>query len=180
MASGRSVFGELQKVGKALMLPVAVLPAAGILLGVGSADFMKHAAPGLANVMAQAGGAVFGNLALIFAIGVVLGFTANDGVAALAAVVGYAVMNATLGVMAPIVGAPLVDGKPVLDTGVLGGIVIGGIAGAFFNRFYRVQLPPYLGFFAGKRSVPILTAFSAIITGVLLGLIWSPIGHGMD
>ncbi|MFL5582985.1 MAG: PTS transporter subunit EIIC, partial [Gemmatimonadaceae bacterium] len=180
MASGRSAFGQLQKIGKALMLPVAVLPAAGILLGVGSADFMKAALPGVAHVMADAGGAVFGNLALIFAIGVVLGFTANDGVAALAAVVGYAVMNATLAVMAPIVNAPVINGKPTLDTGVLGGIIIGAIAAGLFNRFYKVRLPPYLGFFAGKRSVPILTAFAAIVTGVLLSLVWSPIGHGMD
>ena len=100
MSAAKSAFGVLQKIGKALMLPVAVLPAAGILLGVGSAQFMKDLSPAVANVMAQAGGAVFGNLALIFAIGVVLGLTANDGVAALAAVVGYAVMTNTLAVMA--------------------------------------------------------------------------------
>ena len=104
MASGNTAFGQLQKIGKALMLPVAVLPAAGILLGVGSAQFMKDISPAVANVMAQAGGAVFGNLALIFAIGVALGLTANDGVAALAAVVGFAVMTATMGVMAPFIG----------------------------------------------------------------------------
>ncbi|MGZ8490638.1 MAG: PTS transporter subunit EIIC, partial [Gemmatirosa sp.] len=163
MQAVKSAFGVLQKIGKALMLPVAVLPAAGILLGVGSAQFMQDLSPAVANVMAQAGGAVFGNLALIFAIGVVLGLTNNDGVAALAAVVGYAVMTATLGVMVPIVDAPVVDGAPKIDTGVLGGILIGGIAAALFNRFYKVQLPPYLGFFAGKRSVPLLTAFAAIV-----------------
>jgi PTS system glucose-specific IIC component len=176
----RSAFGLLQKIGKALMLPVAVLPAAGILLGVGSAQFMKDISPAIAAVMAQAGGAVFGNLALIFAIGVVLGLTNNDGVAALAAVVGYAVMTATLGVMAPLVGAPVVDGVPKIDTGVLGGILIGGIAAALFNRFYRVQLPPYLGFFAGKRSVPLLTAFAAIVVGMVLSAIWPPIGRQID
>ena len=180
MNVAKAAFGLLQKIGKALMLPVAVLPAAGILLGVGSAGFMQEISPAVANVMAQAGGAVFGNLALIFAIGVVLGLTANDGVAALAAVVGYAVMAATLGVMAPIVGAPEVNGKPTIDTGVLGGIIIGGIAAALFNRFYKIKLPPYLGFFAGKRSVPILTAFAAIFTGIVLSLVWPPIGFAID
>ena len=99
----RSAFGTLQKIGKALMLPVAVLPAAGILLGVGSAKF--HWLPEtISSLMANAGGAVFDNLALIFAIGVVLGLTANDGVAALAAVVGYFVMTQTLAVMAKFLG----------------------------------------------------------------------------
>ena len=98
MSFGRAAFGVLQKMGKALMLPVAVLPAAGILLGVGAANF-PVIPDVVSNLMAQAGGAVFGNLALIFAIGVALGLTENDGVAALAAVVGFAVMTATLGVM---------------------------------------------------------------------------------
>ncbi|MGZ8491090.1 MAG: PTS transporter subunit EIIC, partial [Gemmatirosa sp.] len=115
-------------------------------------------------------------------IGVALGLTANDGVAALAAVVGYAVMTATMGVMAPFVGytpKPIM-GMPSIETGVLGGIIIGGIAASLFNRFYRVQLPAYLGFFAGKRSVPLLTAFAAIGTGIVLSLIWPPIGRGID
>ena len=178
----KSAFGVLQKIGKALMLPVAVLPAAGILLGVGSAKFMQDLSPAVANVMAQAGGAVFGNLALIFAIGVALGLTANDGVAALAAVVGYAVMTATMGVMAPFVGytpKPIM-GMPSIETGVLGGIIVGSLAAALFNRFYRVKLPPYLGFFAGKRSVPLLTAVAAIFLGIGLSLVWPPIGRGID
>ena len=182
MTAGRAAFGVLQKIGKALMLPVAVLPAAGILLGVGSAQFMKDLSPAIANIMAQAGGAVFGNLALIFAIGVALGLTANDGVAALAAVVGFAVMTATMGVMAPFVGyvpKPIM-GMPSIETGVLGGIIIGAIAASLFNRFYKVQLPPYLGFFAGKRSVPLLTAFAAIVTGIVLSLLWPPIGRAID
>ena len=97
----RAAFGWLQKIGKSLMLPVSVLPAAGILLGVGSAKFTCLPAV-VSDVMAQAGGAIFGNLPLIFAIGVALGLTGNDGVAALAAVVGFAVMLATMGVMAPL------------------------------------------------------------------------------
>ena len=101
MSEWRAAFGWLQKIGKALMLPVSVLPAAGILLGVGSAKFAVLPEV-VSSVMAQAGGAVFGNLPLIFAIGVALGLTANDGVAALAAVVGFAVMLATMGVVAPL------------------------------------------------------------------------------
>jgi PTS system glucose-specific IIC component len=177
----RAGFSWLQKIGKSLMLPVSVLPVAGILLGVGSAEF-AWLPPVVSNVMAQAGGAVFGNLPLIFAIGVALGLTGNDGVGALAAVVGFAVMVATMGVMAPLVGYEprAIMGIPSIETGVFGGILIGGVAAILFNRFYRVQLPQYLGFFAGKRSVPILTAFAAVFTGIALSLIWPPIGQAID
>ena len=181
MTLGRTAFAWLQKIGKSLMLPVSVLPVAGILLGVGSAKF-SWLPPVVSNVMAQAGGAVFGNLPLIFAIGVALGLTGNDGVAALAAVVGFAVMVATMGVMAPLVGyeARQIMGIPSIETGVFGGILIGAVAAILFNRFYRVQLPPYLGFFAGKRSVPILTAFAAVFAGIVLSLVWPPIGRVID
>jgi PTS system glucose-specific IIC component len=181
MSIWRTAFGWLQKIGKSLMLPVSVLPVAGILLGVGSAKFAWLPSV-VSNVMAQAGGAVFGNLPLIFAIGVALGLTGNDGVAALAAVVGFAVMVATMGVMAPLVGyepRPII-GIPSIETGVFGGILIGAVAAILFNRFYRVQLPPYLGFFAGKRSVPILTAFAAVFAGIALSLVWPPIGRAID
>ncbi|HZI99850.1 MAG TPA: PTS glucose transporter subunit IIBC [Gemmatimonadaceae bacterium] len=177
MSGFKGAFSSLQKIGKSLMLPVSVLPVAGILLGVGSAKF-TWLPEAVSTVMAQAGGAVFGNLALIFAIGVALGLANNDGVASLAAVVGYAVMLATMGVMAPLLGheaAPIM-GIPTINTGVFGGILIGSIAAILFNRYYRIQLPPYLGFFAGKRSVPILTAGAAILTGIILSLVWPPIG----
>ncbi|HKT58692.1 MAG TPA: PTS glucose transporter subunit IIBC, partial [Gemmatimonadales bacterium] len=181
MSLGRTAFAWLQKIGKSLMLPVSVLPVAGILLGVGSAKF-TWLPPVVSNVMAQAGGAVFSNLPLIFAIGVALGLTGNDGVAALAAVVGFAVMVATMGVMAPLVGyeARPIMGIPSIETGVFGGILIGAVAAILFNRFYRVQLPAYLGFFAGKRSVPILTAFAAVLAGIGLSLVWPPIGRAID
>jgi glucose PTS system EIICB or EIICBA component len=177
----RTAFGWLQKIGKSLMLPVSVLPVAGILLGVGSAKFAWLPVT-VSNVMAQAGGAVFGNLPLIFAIGVSLGLTGNDGVAALAAIVGFAVMIATMGVMAPMVGYEprQIMGMPSIETGVFGGILIGAVAAILFNRFYKVQLPAYLGFFAGKRSVPILTAFAAVFTGIVLSVIWPPIGAQID
>lgn len=162
-----NLFGNLQKVGKSLMLPVSVLPIAGILLGVGAAKF-SILPDVVSQLMEQAGGAVFGNMALLFAIGVALGFTKNDGVSALAAAVGYYIMMQTIETLAP--GA---------NTGVLGGIIAGGIAAAMFNRFYNISLPDYLGFFAGKRAVPIMTGFAAIVMGAILAVVWPPIGAGI-
>ena len=181
MSQWRAAFGWLQKIGKSLMLPVSVLPAAGILLGVGSAKF-TWLPVSVSSVMAQAGGAVFSNLPLIFAIGVALGLTGNDGVAALASVVGFAVMLATMGVMAPLVGYEprQIMGIPSIETGVFGGILIGAVAAILFNRYYRLQLPSYLGFFSGKRSVPIMTAFLAIVVGIVLSLVWPPIGNQIN
>jgi len=181
MSQWRAAFGWLQKIGKSLMLPVSVLPAAGILLGVGSAKF-TWLPVSVSSVMAQAGGAVFSNLPLIFAIGVALGLTGNDGVAALASVVGFAVMLATMGVMAPLVGyePKQIMGIPSIETGVFGGILIGAVAAILFNRYYRLQLPSYLGFFSGKRSVPIMTAFLAIVVGIVLSLVWPPIGNQIN
>lgn len=178
MSIGTQVFGVFQKIGKSLMLPVSVLPVAGILLGVGSAKF-AWLPDVVSATMAQSGSAIFGNLALIFAVGVALGLTNNDGVAALAAVVGYAVLVATMGVVAGVLG---IATKPIMgiasiETGVFGGILIGAIAAVLFNRYYRIQLPPYLGFFAGKRFVPIVTALAAIAAGVVLSIIWPPIGN---
>jgi len=174
-------FAFLQKIGKSLMLPVAILPAAGILLGVGSAEFSIF--PDIVNsMMAAAGGAIFGNLALLFAIGVALGLTKNDGVSALSATVGYAVMVATMGVTASLLGLETrsVLGMDSIDTGVFGGILVGGLAAFLFNKYYRISLPSYLGFFAGKRFVPIATSFAAILLGVVLSFIWPPVQHGID
>jgi PTS system glucose-specific IIC component len=181
MSRENRAFTLLQKTGKSLMLPVSVLPVAGLLLGIGSAHF-TWLPPVLSNVMAQSGGAIFGNLALIFAIGVALGVTQNDGVAALAAVVGYAVLLATMGVMAALFGyePKAIMGIQSIETGVFGGIVVGSIAGWLFNKYYRIQLPPYLGFFAGKRFVPIVTALACIAAGVVLSIVWPPIGRAID
>ena len=181
-----NLFASLQKVGKSLMLPVSVLPVAGILLGVGAAKFTWLPAI-VSQIMEQAGGAVFGNMALIFAIGVALGFTNNDGVSALAATVGYAILTKTITVVAPLVAGldPAAANyaelaKNVSEVGVLGGIVAGGIAAFMFNRFYRIQLPEYLGFFAGKRFVPIITGFAVILAGVVMSFIWPPIGGAIN
>jgi len=174
----KSIFITLQKIGKSMMLPVSVLPVAGILLCVGSSEFSMIPAV-ISKIMAQAGGAIFSNLPLICAIGVCLGLTSNDGVAALAGLVGYAVMVATMGVMAVFykVETRNVMGMQSIDTGILGGILVGLLAAWLFNRYYRVQLPPYLGFFSGKRLVPILTSFVAIPLGLLLSFIWPPVGN---
>jgi PTS system glucose-specific IIC component len=176
-----NLFGSLQKVGKSLMLPVAVLPVAGLLLGIGSAHFGIIPAH-ISDIMKASGDVIFGNLPLIFAIGVALGFTENDGVSGVAATVGFLVMNATLGVMAGIfkVAPATVMGIPTMDTGVFGGILAGGLAAFMFQRFYRITLPTYLGFFSGKRFVPIITAVGAIALGVVLSVLWPPVQSGIN
>ncbi|MEK5521431.1 glucose-specific PTS transporter subunit IIBC [Heyndrickxia sp. FSL W8-0423] len=194
----RKIFGVLQKIGKALMLPVALLPAAGLLLGFGNAlqqpttlDYLPfldtYWIQLIASVMADAGSIVFGNLALIFAIGVAIGL-AGDGAAGLAAIVGYLVMNQVMstwaGVTAKLVekdpGYANVLGIPTLQTGVFGGIIIGLLAAFCYNRFHKIEMPAFLGFFAGKRFVPIVTAVASLIAGLLLLVIWPPIQHGMN
>src|SRR6476619_3717964 len=178
MFNFKNAFSLLQKVGKCMMLPVSVLPVAGILLGVGSANF-SWLPEAVSQVMAAAGSAIFGNLPLLFAIGVAIGLTENDGVAALAGTVGYVVFLAAMGVCAKLQGIEVkpIMGIPSIQTGAFGGIIVGMIAAWCFNRFYRIQLPPYLGFFAGKRSVPIITSFTVIGVGAILSFIWQPIGQ---
>src|SRR6187399_867715 len=181
MSSFQNAFSLLQKIGKCMMLPVSVLPVAGILLGVGSANF-TWLPEIVSQVMAASGGAIFANLPLLFAIGVAIGLTENDGVAALAGTVGYVVFLAAMGVCAKLSGiepTPIM-GIPSIETGVFGGIIVGLIAAAAFNRFYRIKLPSYLGFFAGKRAVPIITAFAVIVAGAVLSFIWPPIGGGIE
>src|SRR5262245_5798451 len=176
-----NAFSVLQKIGKCMMLPVSVLPVAGILLGVGSANF-TWLPETLSQVMAASGSAIFGNLPLLFAIGVAIGLADNDGVSALAGTVGYVVFLATMGVCAKLLGIATksIMGIDSIETGVFGGIVVGLLAAAAFNRFYRLQLPSYLGFFAGKRAVPIITAFGVIVLAAGLSVIWPPIGGAID
>ncbi|WP_234004511.1 PTS glucose transporter subunit IIBC [Chromobacterium vaccinii] len=166
------------------MLPVAVLPVAGLLLGIGATDFHTQNTVILAilSLMKHSGDVIFGNLPLIFAVGVALGFTENDGVAAIAAVIGHLVTTVTLGVMATLMGVKtaMIMGLPSIQTGVFGGILAGGLAAYMFNRFYRIKLPEYLGFFAGKRFVPIITAIGAIGLGAVLSVAWRPIGEAIE
>jgi glucose PTS system EIICBA or EIICB component len=194
----KNAFGVLQKVGKALMLPVALLPAAGILLALGAAlknPVLLDIAPFLdnngvrmvASIMQSAGDVVFGNLALLFAVGVAVGLAGGEGVAGLAAIIGYLIMNVTMGTALGITAEDVnglnyasILGIPTLQTGVFGGIIVGIIAASLYNRFYEIELPSYLGFFAGKRFVPIITAGTAIVLGILMLLIWPPIQNGLN
>lgn len=185
-------FDFLQKIGKSLMLPVAVLPVAGLLLGIGGATLagvergvIHIGSPALLlllNIMKNSGEPIFAGLPLIFAIGVALGLANNDGVSSLAAVVGYVVMLGTMGVVASRLGIEVkpILGIPSIDTGVFGGIIIGLVAAHLFNRYFRIKLPSYLGFFSGKRFVPIVTAFSAMGIGVVLSFVWPPIQGGIN
>ncbi|AOV07630.1 glucose-specific PTS transporter subunit IIBC [Sporosarcina ureilytica] len=194
----KRAFGVLQQVGQALMLPVALLPAAGLLLGIGNAmqqETMLGKMPFLsadwiqmtAMVMEDAGGIVFANLALIFAVGVAIGL-ARDGAAALAALVGYLVLNqvmsswlgTTMDMVAEDPSYGMVLGIPTLQTGVFGGIIVGLIAAACFNKFHDIEMPSFLGFFAGKRFVPIVTAGASFVAGLILLIIWPPVQTGMN
>ncbi|MFD1849773.1 glucose-specific PTS transporter subunit IIBC [Oceanobacillus bengalensis] len=194
----KKAFGVLQKVGKALMLPVALLPAAGLLLGFGNAaqqDAMLDYLPFLsadwiqlvAMVMEDAGNIIFSNLALIFAIGVAIGL-AGDGAAGLAALVGYLVLNQVMGswmgVTAEMVetdpGFANVLGIPTLQTGVFGGIIVGLIAAFCYNRYHDIEMPSFLGFFAGKRFVPIMTAATSFVAGLVLLFVWPTIQDAMN
>lgn len=194
----KNAFGVLQKVGKALMLPVALLPAAGILLALGAAlrnPALLELAPFLDNsgvdlvaaVMQKAGDIVFGNLPLLFAVGVAVGLAGGEGTAALAAIIGYLIMNVTMGAVLGLTPDDVnglnyanVLGVPTLQTGVFGGIIVGIIAAALYNKFFEIELPSYLGFFAGKRFVPIITAATAILLGLLMLIIWPPIQTGLN
>lgn len=194
----KKAFGVLQKVGKALMLPVALLPAAGLLLGFGNAaqqETMLQYLPFLeadwiqlvATVMEDAGGIIFDNLALIFAIGVAIGL-ASDGAAGLAALVGYLVLNQVMGSWINVTpemiesdpGFASVLGIPTLQTGVFGGIIVGLIAAFCYNRYHDIEMPSFLGFFAGKRFVPIVTAAFSFIAGIALLFIWPPVQDAMN
>lgn len=188
----KGMFSFLQKIGKSLMLPVSILPVAGLLLGIGGAllsgvdrgaiNIDSLALLTLFSILKESGGPIFDNLPIIFAVGTVLGLTKNDGAAALAAIVGYVVMLGTMGVVGTAfeVSTSTIMGIHTIDTGVFGGILVGCVAAGLFNRFFRIELPAYLGFFAGKRFVPIITALAAICLGIFLSIVWPPIQHGID
>jgi D-glucosamine PTS system EIICBA component len=172
----KKAFQVLQQVGRALMTPVAVLPAAGLLLRFGDRDLLNL------PVVKNAGGVIFDNLPLIFAVGVAIGFAGGDGVAALAAVIGFLVLTQTLDNMGAMLHLhlPYKGAEHLINMGVFGGIIIGLTAAILYKRFYNIKLHPVLGFFAGKRFVPIVTAFTALILGVIFAFIWPPIQRGID
>ncbi|KOU41013.1 PTS transporter subunit EIIC [Streptomyces sp. NPDC054949] len=178
----------LQKVGRSLQLPIAVLPAAGILLRLGQPDVFGKDGLGwgkVATVFATAGDAVFSNLPLLFCIGVAIGFAKkSDGSTALAALVGFLVYKNVLTafpVTEAIVNTTENKGVDVAATynnpGVLGGIIMGLLAAILWQRFHRTKLVDWLGFFNGRRLVPIIMAFVGVLAGVFFGLVWEPIGE---
>ena len=182
---GSGFFQGLQKVGRSLQLPIAVLPAAGILLRLGQPDVFGD--KGLhwgkvAAVFAAAGNGVFSNMALLFCIGVAIGFAKKaDGSTALAAIVGFLVYHNVLTAFpaSGSVTAANPAGVPQ-DPGVLGGIVIGLLSAVMWQKFHRTKLVDWLGFFNGRRLVPIQMAFIGTLVGVFFGLTWGPVGSGLD
>jgi N-acetylglucosamine PTS system EIICBA or EIICB component len=163
-------FAQLQRLGKSLMLPIAVLPAAGILLRLGQPDLLgRIEAPVIGpffKAMSAAGDALFSNLPLLFAVGVAIGFARKaDGSTALAAVVGYLVMEAVFKTMSPIVLAGEVDKageQAQINYSVFAGIVIGLVTAWLFDRYHTIKLPSYLGFFGGRRFVPIVVSLASL------------------
>ncbi len=153
------MFNLLQRIGKALMTPIAVLPIAALLLRLGFGDIFDG---DVAQIMKSAGEAIFSNLDLLFGVGIAYGLSKNhDGAAALAGAIGVLIAKAVY-----------LSIDKDLNMGVFVGIIIGVIAGTLYNRFHDIKLPEFLGFFGGKRFVPIITALSAIGVGVLAGYFW--------
>ena len=177
-----SLFGYGQKIGRSLMLPVAVLPAAGLMLGLGNFGLSQHLLfpDAFWSIMMQSADMIFSNITLLFVIGVAIGLAKNnDGTAALAAVVGWIVFNASMGRTVVLRGIEAhqeyltqIMGISSLNTGIFGSLVIGVLAAHFFNKYHTIKLPDYLAFFAGKRFVPIITAFASLFIGILCAYIW--------
>ncbi|MFC5451693.1 PTS transporter subunit EIIC [Paenibacillus aestuarii] len=165
----------LQKIGRSLMIPIAVLPAASILLRIGKMKFDDPLLIQLAQIFESGGSAIFDHLPLIFAVGIAIGLTSGDGIAALAATVGYLVFDNVLKHF-----QAGTDAADQLDMGVLGGMLVGMLSATFFERFQHVQLPKSLGFFGGKRFVPLITALAMVLLGAVMGLIWPPVQKGIS
>ncbi|MCY0615220.1 PTS N-acetyl glucosamine transporter subunit IIABC [Klebsiella pneumoniae] len=158
-----NILGFFQRLGRALQLPIAVLPVAALLLRFGQPDLLN------VPFIAQAGGAIFDNLALIFAIGVASSWSKdNAGSAALAGAVGYFVMTKAM-----------VTINPEINMGVLAGIITGLVAGAVYNRWAGIKLPDFLSFFGGKRFVPIATGSFCLILAAIFGYVWPPVQHAI-
>jgi N-acetylglucosamine PTS system EIICBA or EIICB component len=157
-------FLKIQRLGRALMLPIAVLPVAGLLLRLGQPDVFNI------KMIADAGGAIFDNLPLLFAIGVAVGFAKdNNGVAALAGAIGYLIEVAVMK-----------DINDKLNMGVLSGIIAGIVAGMLYNKYKDIKLPDYLAFFGGKRFVPIVTGVACLALGIVFGYAWAPVQSAID
>lgn len=198
------IFGVLQRVGRSFMLPIAILPVAGLFLGIGgsftnttmleSYNLLGIMGPGtifytLFYVMSKAGDIVFANLPVIFAMGVAIGMAKKEKeVAALASVVAFFVMHVSISAMLDITGAinTLHDGSVTsvlgiqsLQMGVFGGIIVGLGVAALHNKYYRIELPQVLSFFGGTRFVPIVSAVVYLFVGILMFFIWPTIQNGI-
>ncbi|MFQ3847995.1 glucose-specific PTS transporter subunit IIBC [Staphylococcus shinii] len=189
------LFERAQQFGKSFMLPIAILPAAGLLLGIGGALSNPNTVKAypvldiglLQNIfilMSSAGNIVFQNLPVIFAIGVAIGLAKSDkGTAGLAAMLGFLIMNASMNGLLTITGTlakdnlaeagqSMVLGIQTVETGVFGGIITGIMTALLHNKFHKISLPDYLGFFGGSRFVPIITAIASIVLGVIMFFVW--------
>ncbi|MER7340464.1 PTS transporter subunit EIIC [Streptomyces sp. NPDC000075] len=190
---GAGVMAVMQRIGRSLMLPVAVLPAAALLVRLGDKDMLGSASMPefinkIAGYMAAGGGAILDNMALLFAVGIAIGYAKkSDGSTALAAVTGYLVFKNVLATFTdsnlPKI-AKVVDGKVAMveapvDAKVLGGVVMGLVVALIYQKFYRTKLPEWAGFFGGRRLVPILSAFAGLLIGIVFGLIWPVLGTGL-
>lgn len=198
------VFGVLQRVGRSFMLPIAILPVAGLLLGVGGSftnetmlatyGLMGIMGPGtmlnaILQVMSAAGDIVFANLPIIFAMGVAIGMAKKEKeVAALSAAIAFFIMHASIGAMitnhggteAMLEGATTsVVGITSLQMGVFGGIIVGLGVAALHNKFYKIELPQVLSFFGGTRFVPIVSGLAYTVVGILMFFIWPVIQQGI-
>ena len=159
-----NLFARMQRLGRALMLPIAVLPVAGLLLRLGQPDVFNI------KMIADAGDTIFSNLPLLFAIGVAVGFAKdNNGTAGLAGAIGYLIEIAVMK-----------DINDKLNMGVLSGILAGCVAGYLYNKYKDIKLPEYLAFFGGKRFVPIVTGVTCLVLGIILGYVWAPVQAAID
>jgi PTS system N-acetylglucosamine-specific IIC component len=169
------MFAQLQRVGASLLLPIAVLPAAALLLRLGQPDLLGQFTwlGHLPDAISGAGNGIFSNLPLLFAIGVAIGLSeGNAGAAGLAGAVGSLVFKNLLLAVSP-------DPKNPIDTGVIGGFVIGLVAAFMYNRFKGIRLPQFLAFFGGRRFVPIITSFASMLLGLVAWAIWPRINDGL-
>src|SRR5699024_1022777 len=183
----------LQRFGRSLMLPIAALPAAGILLRLGQDDMLGRwdATSDVADVLAAAGDSLFNWLPLLFAVGIAIGFARkSDGSTGLAAVVGFVVFNSVVQSFAPITGMEAFEGleedfvwlkTPInWPYSVLSGVIVGIVTAVLWQRFHRVKLPQYLGFFGGRRFVPIINSVALMLLGVVFGLIFPVVDAGIQ
>ncbi|GAB49894.1 glucose PTS transporter subunit IIA [Mobilicoccus pelagius] len=186
-AGRRPGFAGLQRLGTSLMLPIALLPAAGILLRLGQDDLLgKIDTPIIGpffDAMSAGGDAIFKNLALLFAVGVAIGFARKaDGSTALSAVAGYLVLDGVFTAMSPVILAGQMDqagNQAMISYNVLGGIIVGLITAWLFDRYHEIQLPTYLGFFGGRRFVPIVVSLATLVVGFAMSYFYPIFATGL-